>query len=852
MSEERRDRGGEERGRERPLPGDGCHCEIWQSAEGNILHVSGACESLSGYPPRDFFDDDNLLSSLVEEEDRPLWESPRQGRSVLRFRIRRRDGTVIPIEETSWPLFGEGHDLGRRFAFRDVTEETKALAALKESEDRFRRVIENLPYPLAVVDGDGTFLYANPSFSELFETSPEALSRGTKASSFWGEPKEREAWLAALREKGVVRDYEIRARTASGRLLWITLSGLFITWQGRLSVLSTQRDVTETKRAREALVESEARLRIILDTIPDGISLTDPDGTIRSVTPKTLQLGGYASADEVVGGNILDQLAPSERERARSLIGERLCGKASGPVEYLLRRKDGSFFHGEINGNVLRDERGEVTGIVYTQRDVTERRTFEAALRESEEKYRLLAESVSDVIWVYNVTRSRFTYVSPSVFRLRGYTAEEAMAQTLAQSLTAESLSETEALIAEGLRLFLENPEENSDHINEICQPCKNGRVVWVEVSTRFRFAADGDIELFCVSRNIDGRKRAEAEVRFLSYHDQLTGLHNRRFYEEEFRRLDDASHLPLSLIMADVNGLKLTNDAFGHQVGDELLRTMASIFREATRPGDVLARIGGDEFVFLLPRSDARAAWAIVERIRSVLKTRESEGPLLSVSFGVATKTKGTETRERLFSDAENRMYRNKLSESDSMKSKTIRLVTQSLYERSPWERGHGERVSRFCRLMGTALGLGPDDVEELALAGLLHDIGKIGVERSLLLNPEQLDEEERNEMRRHPEIGFQILRSSGEFATIAEAVLAHHERFDGKGYPRGKKGKAIPLSARIIALAESYEAMTGDHLYRRPLPKAIALRQIEEEAGRQFDPDLTKIFVDVIAGED
>lgn len=345
---------------------------------------------------------------------------------------------------------------------------------------------------------------------------------------------------------------------------------------------------------------------------------------------------------------------------------------------------------------------------------------------------------------------------------------------------------------------------------------------------------------------DITDRKFKEEKILYLSYFDQLTGLYNRRFYEEELRRLDTKRNLPLTLVMADVNGLKLTNDAFGHVAGDMLLKAVADIMKKELRSDDILARIGGDEFV-LLPKTDSVAAQLIVNRIKDKISKTVIDKISASVSFGFDTKKEEYEDMEKIFSQAEDYMYRRKLLESGSMKSEMITLITRSLYERDKGEQSHSERVAEPCKKTSEAMNLEDHQIGEIGLLGMLHDIGKIGLNQNILNSNTVVDEREWNEIKKHPETGYHILKSVSEFSHIAEYVLCHHERPDGKGYPRGLKGDEIPIQSRILGIAEAYDSMTHNH-YKKPITVSDAVNELMLHAGTQFDEEIVKVFIEKV----
>jgi|GEM_PF-2891519 len=350
------------------------------------------------------------------------------------------------------------------------------------------------------------------------------------------------------------------------------------------------------------------------------------------------------------------------------------------------------------------------------------------------------------------------------------------------------------------------------------------------------------------LSKEVELRIEREKEIIYLGNHDFLTGLYNRRFFEYELIRLDTKRNFPLTIIMGDVNGLKLINDSFGHSMGDELLVKLSQVLKSTFRSDDIVARVGGDEFMMLLPKADAIVAEKMITRVKNLLSLEKVGNSEFSISFGFEVKTGNEQNTSKIIKEAENKMYRQKLFESASMRNNTIELIMKALYEKNSREMFHSRRVSEICEAIAIKIRLNKDEVKKIKNTGLMHDIGKIGIDERILNSDQKLSENEWVEIRKHPDIGFRILFASIEFSGIADDVLQHHERWDGKGYPKGLKGEEISLNARIIALADTYDALISDRAYRKAYSKEYAIREIESCSGSQFDPKLVRAFFEMM----
>jgi diguanylate cyclase (GGDEF)-like protein/putative nucleotidyltransferase with HDIG domain len=333
-------------------------------------------------------------------------------------------------------------------------------------------------------------------------------------------------------------------------------------------------------------------------------------------------------------------------------------------------------------------------------------------------------------------------------------------------------------------------------------------------------------------------------QIKYLSYHDSLTGLYNRLYFEENLINVDKDENLPISIIFGDVNGLKLTNDIFGHTTGDELLNKSAEILKKTCRSMDVVARMGGDEFAVILPKTDEHAVKKIIERVKSELSKDHIGAIKCSMSLGSCTKSSEDQDIVGIMGFAEEMMYKDKTINRDNVNSELINTIIKTLHSNYPREKVHSENVSKLSSDLALAMELPENEVHMVKEAGFLHDIGKIAVKDEIINNKYLLNTNESKEIKQHSLAGYRILNLFEETKDLAEAVISHHEKWNGTGYPNGLKGEEIPAMARIISIAETYDVFTNP-IYNISMTKGEALLEIKKYSGINYDPNITEIFI-------
>lgn len=343
---------------------------------------------------------------------------------------------------------------------------------------------------------------------------------------------------------------------------------------------------------------------------------------------------------------------------------------------------------------------------------------------------------------------------------------------------------------------------------------------------------------------------RYRQQLEYMSLHDQMTGLYNRVYFENELVRLEGGRDYPILILSADLDGLKLINDSLGPKVGDAAIKTCAELLGKPLRKGDLLARIGGDEFVAILPRSGDLYGPELADMVRAEVEAynEANEHLPLSISVGYALATGPHTPLGDIFKEATAMMNLDKLNRSESVRSQVVNSLLAALSERDYISGGHAERLENLCLTMGEIIGLDRHRLASLAMVAQVHDLGKVGIPDHILFKDRGLTEEEWKIMRLHPEKGYRIALASPELEPVAELILRHHEKWDGTGYPLGLKGEEIPVECRILSIVDAFDAMTNDRPYRAALSREEALEEIARSSGTQFDPQLVKIFMSIV----
>jgi diguanylate cyclase (GGDEF)-like protein/PAS domain S-box-containing protein/putative nucleotidyltransferase with HDIG domain len=516
----------------------------------------------------------------------------------------------------------------------------------------------------------------------------------------------------------------------------------------------------------------------------------------------------------------------------------------SQECELRMVKTNGSIFWVELKATVEIEGQVPFCGLVLS--DISKRKKIEAQLQQNM-KDLLASQRIAHLgTWRMNVITGKIVW-SEELYKIFGHEP-----------------TKPPPAYEDHLKLFVpESWEKLSAAMEEIMA---TGRSYELELETIKRDGSKGwawtrgeaeknqkgkIVSLWGIAQDISEHKQNEEQLLYLSNHDHLTGLHNRRYYERKLKYLDSKENLPLSVIMFDVNGLKLVNDSFGHDLGDVLIKKTADTIKKVCRKNDLVARIGGDEFVLVLPKTSLDESKKIANHIKKITSKEIVSNIALSISYGCDTKEMSSQLISAVCANAENVMYKHKLNERLSIRSKTIELIMNSLFDKSQAEKQHSNKVSQICFAIASKMQLDEETVKKLRAVGLIHDIGKIGINERILNKTDSLTNSERIDIERHSEIGWRLLSSTNEFSELAQLVIDHHEKMDGSGYPNGLKGKAIQLESRILAIAEAYDAMTSKKSYRKELTKEEAIKELKKCSGTHFDAEIVNVFVEQVLAE-
>jgi len=820
-------------------------------------------EKIIGYTDYDLYPDD--IADLFREKDSQILKdmTPRKNEEWVTLA----DGSKSFMETLKTPYSGADNSIvGFLGISRDITERKLAEEVLAENEmwlnvyftqSNNAKFFLMLDQPLNWEETEDKeealkqIFYnlkvnrINPAMMNLYGATEEEIFQQEIPASFVGDYEEtKDYWMQLMNRSHL--SVVSRALRSDGEEIHVSgdYMCLYNDQKSLIGIFGNLRDITKEILSEKETKERELFLRTVLETTRDGYYALDEDLNIIDVNEAYCGMSGYTK-EELIGMSILEHTVVDD-ERSAKERAQRIYESGFELFESKHKRKDDTIFNVEISVSTIE---GTQRKLIHFIRDITERKQLESYFLIEKDLFKNTIHSAADAVISTDVY-GRVVIMNNMAESFTGWSQKEAIGRPLEEVLHIHDFEGNHMinLASESIRT------RNTIKLLEDYRLITRGDgEVFIELSAAPITGSNNEIMgAVVIFKDITMRREEMKNIEDLSYRDALTGLSNRRYLDEAVKNINSLLSLPLTVMVVDVNGLKLTNDAFGHSTGDQLLKEVAKIIKGVTRQEDVTCRTGGDEFILLLPNCDRSQAKALKDRIVSLASKTKVDSLSVSLAIGYSVMRKPEETFDDVFAEADNNMYRNKLRYGQTMKRKTIDKLINKLNRKNHDMYQHNKEVAAYAEKLGTAMNLAYHELEDLKQAARLHDIGKVMISGDILEKDGKLTEKETGQIRKHSEIGYQLLKEVDDYKHLAHIVLSHHEWYNGGGYPRKLKGEEIPLLARIIGVADAFETMTGIRAYKSSITKEEAVKELKACSGSQFDPKIVDAFINEVLAQE
>jgi diguanylate cyclase (GGDEF)-like protein/PAS domain S-box-containing protein/putative nucleotidyltransferase with HDIG domain len=727
---------------------------------------------------------------------------------------------IVPLKNNSGDIYATyNHQI-------NVSELFKVEKELRDSKELYLEMLENTPVGIVNCDLNGNINYFNKKICEIIGYSTERTSQVNLFSNeYLVDDGITEKMLMCVRNKKNI-DTEYYKRLKNGKELWLKLLIRPELKDGNVKgIRIVIDDILEMKKAERILLENKKNFSAFFDGSDDIFMVINKTGDIIYANKTAEDRLEYKFDDEVY--NIKDIIYDSTEAH---IIYNKIV---KGEVKKILLPIVGK------NNKKISSEIRVSEGIWNNQKKLFIIAKDMSEEQENLEKFNMIFANNPTLMVITTYPEKKLVDVNSVFLEKTGYKKEEVIGRT--EKYLNLFLDEND--LFEAKEELLKTGSVKNIHLNlrTKCGKILDGLFSGVIINTQ------GKQYLHAVMMDITEIKKYQKQIEYISYHDSLTGLYNRRFFEEQLTRLEETNK-DLSMIVADVNGLKPINDKFGHLAGDNLLKSVATIMLEVVGEQGFVSRIGGDEFAIILEDSQMLNQEIIVNKIKLIFSKMKIEGICVSVAIGYQSRCAGGIGVYQLFKEADEYMYKNKLADSMSLRNQTVQVIMQTLFEKSERERAHSQRVCMLATKIAEALGFNNKRLDDVKLASLMHDIGKISIDNSVLDKPDKLNYDEYDVIKTHPAVGYKILKTIKEYEDIAEFVVQHHEKYDGTGYPYGLSYNQLHDESKIIAIADAYDAMTCERPYRSALNKQEAIEEIRKFSSTQFDPEIVEVAINEV----
>lgn len=724
----------------------------------------------------------------------------------------------------------------------DITEQQKTMEALEASEERLRQMAESIDDVFWLTDArTGKMLYVNPAYEKIWGLPAKNLYE--REQSFVEAIVEEDLPRVMTRYRRYLEgedfDMNYRIRSPQGSVCHIHAKSHPVYDETGVIIrhVGIARDITPLQRmaAEKAALYSEYEQ--VFNGTQDSMFLVEltADGELRYIRNNRSHQRNTGLDLEMIRGKTPRELV-GEEQGSQIEANYRACVEKKEPMSYEETL--------EISGEkktwlttltpIL--EANEISYIVGSSKDITTEKQARDSLATERMFLEETLKSAGDGVLISDQS-GRIIFVNPVVCLMSGWPCDQLLGRKVLKYFASDRLDTSRPWsdLVEDLRQSTGVKFEDETYLRHA-----RGQMIPIEASVSPIFTREEISGIVVVFRDMTQKNEEKRRILDMGYRDELTGLRNRRSYEAEFKRLDTPEHYPLALVMADLNGLKIINDAFGHTLGDRQIVEAARAIESSCRKDEIICRIGGDEFIILLPATSEEEAWQLVRRIRGKAQEVRIHAMELSISFGVAVKEEASTAMSQVFNQAEERMYREKLLHGKDYRRRIIDHIKMTLNASIKEREEHTHYLYEYSLELAKRLDLDQSVLDRLKKVIPVHDIGKItkiNAGGSLAL-----DDQEWCMTEREAETGYRILKAVNEYHDVAEIIYEHRECFDGSGTPLGRKGEEISIEARIIALVDYCDRMKRvNRLSDEAVLKAITAGGL---GGRRFDPRLVEIF--------
>jgi len=762
----------------------------------------------------------DLRAPIKHSDFNAQFKIARQKGILFRTLHLRKDGTLFPVEVSSRSI--QIDDQERIISIiRDMSQMSRIEASLQESEEKYNATNENL----------------SASYEELLASEEELRQQFDELLRRDQDLQRKNFLLQSLHESMIELMGDFDSEDILEKLLGFATT-LIETSHGF---------IYRVDQKKQHFVQSHG---LGIHQCCNGLSFPFSQGMAGTVyrTKEKLLANDYVTYKKInppppcLDDAFKQHHFSFDSVSALLLVPLKFSEQIIGIIGLTLYEPGRTFAPEEVEALVQFSDMASVT-IEHTsllrsyQSEINERRKTEIELRKMQEVNQILVSSIPDPLFIINhhgiflesKANQDLLYVQPDQF------IGKSLFDIFPPDIAALSMHHIQqALQSNTLQTF-----EYHLQIKE--------QTLYYEA----RLIPHTTTEVMAMIRDITERHNMEEQLKYYSLHDSLTDVYNRAYFEEHMKLAAQKQDDSIGLIIFDVDGLKLINDTSGHASGDSVLKYVASILKKSFDTSDVVARIGGDEFAVLLYNKTEKNFESICSQVREQLKEHNQQGIMfpISVSMGYVMSVDQPHNMDSLFIEADTNMYREKLHQKQSVKNATVQVLVKALEARDYLTEGHGDRLQDLVEDFSKSLGLPERQISDLRLLAHFHDIGKVGIPDHILFKPGPLSEEEWVIMRKHTDIGYRIASSVADLSPIAGWILSHHEHWNGKGYPQGLAGEDIPIACRILALVDTYDAMTNDRPYRKAVTPEEAFIELEKFSGIQFDPVFTKKFIQMLS---